>query len=101
MKIKYALPVAQMVLAATLLWGDHSLSRSAYRVCGGAAPRPAFSLLVAINMPVDLPRIVWDRYLSYPWDAFILIEAVGLFWYWIALNAPSWRRRRNVFSSWW
>lgn len=100
MKIKHALPLIQMMLAATLLWWDHSLSRAAHRVCDMASPGPAFSLLVAINSPVNLPRIVWERYLPYSWSVFTLIAAVGLFWYCIALNVRSWRRRQTVFSSW-
>ena len=100
MKTKYALPLVQMMLAATLLWWDHTLSRAANRVCDMAGPSPAFGLLVAINLPVNLPRIVWERYLPYSWSVFIMIAAVGLFWYWIALNVHSWRRRQTVFSSW-
>ena len=101
MKIKYALPVAQMMLATTLLWWDHLLSRVADRACDMAGPTPAFSLLVAINMPVNLLRVVWYRHVPYPLEDFILIAAVGLFWYWIARNVASWRQRRTLFSSWW
>ncbi len=100
MKIKYALPLGQMILTAGLLWWDHSLSRAANRVCDMAGPSPAFSLLVAINLPVNLPRIIWERYLPYSWSVFTLIAVVGLFWYWIALNVRSWRQRGTVLS-WW
>jgi hypothetical protein len=99
MKIRYALPLVQMLLAATLLWWDHLLSRVGDRACDMAGPTPAFSLLIAINMPVSLPRMAWYRHVPYPLEDFILIAAVGLFWYWVALNIPSWRR--TGFSSWW
>ena len=64
-------------------------------------PAPAFTLLVSINAPVAFPRALWSRYLPDPWDDLTLIAAVGLLWYWVALNIDSWRRSRTAVMFRW
>jgi hypothetical protein len=65
-------------------------------------PTPAFTVLISINAPLALPRSIWDRYLSsYKWSFAILVVAVGLFWYWIRLNAEVWRQQKQVLMFSW
>jgi hypothetical protein len=100
-KLKYTLPLAQMVLAFALLWWSNVLDLAARHVCDMPGPSPAFELLTSINAPVALARAFWYFHLPYLWDAGTLVVAVGLFWYWVALNIYSWRQRRTVFMFSW
>ena len=102
MKIKYVLPVVQMALAGALLWLDQVWFLAAVRKCDVPGPSsPAFGFLMSINAPLVLPRTVWDRYLPFYWSQAALIVSVGLLWYWLAGNVPTWWRRRFVFNSLW
>jgi hypothetical protein len=65
-------------------------------------PAPAFTLLLSINAPVTLVRILYrPLFLPDPWDDIILIVAIGLFWYYVALNINSWRERRTLLLFAW
>ena len=100
-KLKYALPLAQMVLAFALLWWSNTLDLAAKPNCDMPGPSPTFEILTSINAPVALARAFWYSHLPYLWDAGTLIVAVGLFWYWVALNIHSWRQRRTPFLFAW
>jgi len=96
-KLKYGLPLAQMALALALLLSAQRWDRAMMRLYDMPGPSPAFTLLVSINAPVGLARIFWFRYVPDPWDWVTFIAAVGLFWYWAALNVQSWREARMVY----
>jgi hypothetical protein len=95
-KFGHALPIVQMALAVALFrWSDISL-RAELRVADMPGPAPAFQMLTAINAPVCVARALWLRYLPGYWDYVILLLAIGLFWYGIALNIRSWREQRTL-----
>ena len=95
MKIKHTLPLVHITLALALLSWDYSWQK-VHRNWGAS---PAFSLLVGINAPVALGRALWSRHLPGWWDDGLLLVAVGLLWYWVALNLASWRQRRMAWVS--
>ena len=95
-KLKYALPLVQMVLAVGLLVSDHFWLRTAMRRADMPGQSPAFTLLVSINAPVALARAFVFRRLPDQWDKVTFTAAIGLLWYWVALNLDSWRKRRTV-----
>ena len=101
-KLKYLLPLLQMVLAIGLLRLSNSWVKAMRGVEDIPGPSPAFNLLVCINAPVGAARAFWFRYLPGYWVDLTFIVAIGLFWYWIALNINSWRERRMVVMfTWW
>src|SRR5271169_6615031 len=100
-KLKYALPIAQMLLALALLWQSRVWDKAARRTADMPGPSPEFTLLVSINFPVALARGLWLHYTPYFWDDALLIGGIGLLWCWVALNLYSWRRYRSVFTFSW
>jgi len=96
-KLKYTLPLSQMALAVVLLWWSQVWFKAVMRTADMPGPPPAFTLLIAINAPLALPRLLCIRHIFYPWDNVTLIAAVGLLWYWVALNTDSWRTHKAVF----
>jgi hypothetical protein len=96
MKIRYVLPPVQMAIAmALLLWND-TLLLASRRWCDMPGASPASRLLTSIDAPVALLSMAWDRYLSYPWNVAARLGAVGIFWYWVALNMEAWRERKEI-----
>ena len=85
-----------MAIALGLLWWSQVQFEADMRIMDMPGPAPAFTLLIAINGPAVLPRAFWANYLSTLWDDLALIAAVGLLWYWVALNIDAWRKRRTV-----
>ena len=106
-KLKYALPIGQIVLVLGLLRWSYLSSRAAQRICDMPGPDPAWKLAFSVNGPVFLARQFWsalrpstvafDPIVYFVVDDAMLIVAVGLFWYCVALNIYSWRLRRTVF----
>jgi hypothetical protein len=93
-RLKYLLPLAQMALAAALLRWAFLSDNALKGVVDMLGPNPAFTLFVSINAPVaTLAQRLWNR--DMPAD-FGLVAAVGIFWYWIALNIDSWNERRTL-----
>lgn len=106
-KLKYTLPILQMVLALTLLRLSYlSETRAKCDMCG---PGPAFDLLISINVPAALARdLLWrsayDGFgplVGFLLDDATLVAAVGLLWFWMALNFGAWRDRRTFFTFRW
>jgi hypothetical protein len=97
------LPAAQVALAVALLWWSSVLFFASHRGCDMPGTSPTYRVLLAINAPLFLPRAMWEYYLylSYIGTNAALIIAVGLFWYWVALNIRSWRRRRAMLMFSW
>jgi hypothetical protein len=85
-KLEYTLPLAQMPLAVALLLWTARWQRDMMRTQDMPGTPASFSLLVAINAPVALPRAFWSRYLHGWWDDISFVAIIGLFWYWVALN---------------
>jgi hypothetical protein len=94
-KLKYVLPLAQMALAVVLLRLSYLWMRTITH-SDSPGPDPAFSLLLSINAPAALARTLWSHRLPYLWDNVTFVAAIGMFWYWIALNIQSWRERRRT-----
>jgi hypothetical protein len=96
-----------MVLAVALLWWNQRLMLASRRVCDMPGPTPASSLLHSVNAPLALE--VWGAFLyklhiadnAELANEVALIAAVGLFWYWVALNIRSWQQRRTVLMFSW
>jgi hypothetical protein len=92
--------MAQIALTLTLLWATELWDKSVTRTdMPGAAP--AFSILVSLNAPIALPRSLVFMHMSDFWDNVTLIVAIGLLWYWVALNIQSWSQRRTVVMFSW
>jgi hypothetical protein len=106
-KVKYAMPVLQVFLASGLLRWSYIWTRAAERICDMPGSDPAWKLLLSVNAPVFLARGIchslapshsgFDPLVAFLVDDVLLVGAVGLFWYWVALNLYSWRSRRMVF----
>ena len=99
---RYVLPVAQMLIAVGLYrWSDATFTarmaaahtRSLMSVMG---PTPGFTFLVLLNAPISFLRSFFIRHLPEVWDRALLILAIGLFWYWIALNIEQFPVKRTV-----
>ena len=101
LKLKYALPLVQTLAAlALLVWTDR-WERALMRISDMPGTPPSFSILIAINAPLAVPRALAFRYLPGWWDDITLIVAIAAFWYWVALNIESWQlRRRILIFSW-
>ena len=101
LKLKYALPLVQTLVAlALLVWTDR-WERALMRIQDMPGTHPSFTLLIAINAPLAMPRMLVFRYLSGWWDDITLVVAVAAFWYWVSLNIESLRHGRGVFMFSW
>jgi hypothetical protein len=90
------LPAVQMVLTSALLWWTRQSFDSAAKVHLMAGTPAAFKLCMALNAPLALARVLWSGYRSRLPDDLIFIAAVGVLWYWVALNIEYWRQHRAV-----
>ena len=99
LKLKYVLPLVQTLLAVALLvWTDH-WERALMRIQDMPGTPPSFTLLIAINAPLALPRARAFRYLPGGdgwWDDITLVLAIWVFWHWVALSIESWQRGRHI-----
>lgn len=96
-RLRYVLPVAQMLLAVGLYyWSDLWLRASWEAWHSYRGPSPGFTLLVLLNAPLAFLRPFYTRHLSEVWDRAVLIVEIGLFWYCIALNIEKFPLKRTV-----
>jgi hypothetical protein len=58
-RLKHALPLAQMALALALMVWSQQWTKATWGIQDMPGPSPGFSLLIAINAPVALPRAFW------------------------------------------
>jgi hypothetical protein len=100
-KLRYALPAVQIAVAAGLLWWSDQWFKAQMRLQDMPGLAPAFTLCISINAPIALPRALLFRHLSAYWDYVVLVLAVGVLWYWVALNIESLRRGGNVLMFRW
>jgi len=101
LRLKYALPLVQTLVAVVLLVWTSRWERALMRIQDMPGTPPSFTLLIAINAPLAMPRMLVYRYLPGWWDAITLIVAIAVFWHWVALNIESWRRSRRPFLFSW
>jgi hypothetical protein len=91
--LRYALPLAQMALGVVLIQGWYSWLRAGM---AAQAPSPDHMLLLSINAPVSLARALWHNHVPDSWDNVAFILAIGIFWYWVALNILSLQERKAL-----
>jgi hypothetical protein len=92
-KLKYALPLAQMGLAAALA-RCHHVWEIATRYDDMPGPSPAFRLLHSIDWAVLL--VPGYRRMPFPWSGVTVVAVTGLLWYWVALNLSELHQGRRV-----
>ena len=100
MKLKVMLPAANIALRLLLLRWDNSLSHLA-GACDSPGPSPADRLLMSMNAPLIFQLRIWYYSFSYPWNVAMEMIAVGLLWYWVAVNISSWRSGGNMITLSW
>ena len=88
-RLKYALPLAQMALAVALIWQSFRELAGAH-IKGGSTP--AFGLLVLINPPAAMLRRLWFNYVDNPWDNVMFVASVGVFWCLVGFSIDSWQK---------
>jgi hypothetical protein len=99
MKLKYLLPAANVVLRLLLLRWNNSLWHLVR--CDAPGPSGVDRLLMSMNAPLIFQLRAWYDTFSYPWNVVTELVAVGLFWYWIALNISSWRSGGSMITFSW
>jgi hypothetical protein len=92
-RLKYALPLAQMALAFALIWLSRRELAAAHIHAGRT---PAFDLLALINPPAAILRGSWFNYVDYPWSDALFVASIGVFWYLFGLSIDYWRKRKTV-----
>jgi hypothetical protein len=97
LKLKYALPLVQTLVAVALLVWTDRWERALMRTQDMPGTPPSFSLLIAINAPLAMPRALIFRYLPGWRDDITLVLAIAVFWYWVSLNIESWQQSRRLF----
>jgi hypothetical protein len=96
LRLKYALPLAQMGLAVVFLRLEF-VNELAWRLADSRGFHPAFILLLCLNLPVTVPlKLTLYGYLPTLWFDAILVAAIGAFWYWVALWMHSYHERRTL-----
>lgn len=100
-RLKYILPPLQMLLAITLVAFTWHWERVLARFQDMPGTPPSFTLLMAINAPLLIPRLLLSDYLRGWWDPITLVAAIGMFWYWVSLNIGSWQRSHRLCTFSW
>jgi hypothetical protein len=101
LKLKYALPLVQTLVAVSLLVWTDRWETALMRIQDMPGTPPSFTLLIAINAPLAMPRALVFRYLPGRWDDITLVLAIAVFWYWVSLNIESWQQSRRLFLFSW
>lgn len=68
LKLKYELPLVQTLVAVALLVWTDRWERALMQIQDMPGTPPSFTLLIAINAPLALPRALLFRYLPGWWD---------------------------------
>ena len=100
-KLRYVLPIVQTFLAVALLVWTDRWERALMRIQDMPGAPPSFTLLIAINAPLAVPRALAFRYLPGWLDHITLVVAIAMFWLWVSLNIESWQQSRRVFMFSW
>jgi hypothetical protein len=94
MRLKYALPLANMAVAVALFWWSDQWLKAAMRIYDSPGTHPAFTLALLINGPATLARMFWFSYVSQMWDYVLFVLVVGITWWWIGIGLTRWREGR-------
>jgi hypothetical protein len=78
-KLKYALPLAQMALAVVLLWRSQLWMTTAARLNDVPGPAPPFTLLMSMNPPVALVHGLVYWHFSPLWELGVSVATIGFF----------------------
>ncbi|SPF47119.1 membrane hypothetical protein [Candidatus Sulfotelmatobacter kueseliae] len=99
-RLRYVLPVAQILLAIGLFAWSDAWFREARRHSTMPGPSPGFTILISLNAPLALPRELYYRHTAIPelYDRVVLLCGIALLWYWVARNIEGWRERRTVVT---
>jgi len=97
-KLRYAMPLAQMGLAAVLAWCHH-LWQMAVVSSDSPGPSPAGRLLHSIDWPVLF--VPYYGVMRFPWDSVTAVAVAGLLWYWVALNPGEFRQHKRILMFKW
>ncbi|MGD0162429.1 MAG: hypothetical protein ABSB39_08150 [Candidatus Sulfotelmatobacter sp.] len=101
LKLKYALPLVQTLVAVALLVWTDRWETALTRLNDMPGAPPSFTLLIAINAPLAMPRALVFPHLPGLWRDITFVLAIAVLWYWVALNIESWQqRRRFLMFSW-
>jgi hypothetical protein len=101
MKLKYALPLVQTLAAVSLLVWTDRWERALMRVHEMPGNPPSFTLLIAINAPLAMPRALVFPYLPGLWRDITFVLAIAMLWYWVSLNIESWQQNRRILMFSW
>jgi hypothetical protein len=97
-RLRYALPLGQMTLAAVCLRLEF-LNGVAQRGADSRGLSPAFLLLECFDFPVSFPlKLTLYGYLPALWFGAFSVAAIGMFWYWVALWIDRYNKRRPLFQ---
>lgn len=94
-KLRYVLPLAQMILAAVTIWWFYLWINLADRIYDSPGSPVGFNAVLLMNAPVSIARSLFYQ-LSPQWSDSMYVASVGILWYWVALNVDSWYERRRV-----
>ncbi len=100
-KLKYLLPLLQILVAIALLIWSYRWQLALMRIGDMPGPPPSFRLLIAINAPLAVFRAQVLSGLPGCWGDIIFIPAIGMFWYGVSLNIESWQQTRRVLMFSW
>jgi hypothetical protein len=101
LKLKYSLPLVQVLVAVALLVWTARWERSLMRLNDMPGTPPSFTLLIAINAPLAVPSALVFRCLPGWWADIALLVAIAVFWCWAALNIESWQQSRRILMFSW
>ena len=97
-RLRYLLPVAQILVAIGLYaWSDATF-REARRHSTMSGPTLGFTILMSMNIPLALPRELYYGHtcILEVYDRVLLLCGIGLLWYWVGRNIEGWKERRSV-----
>jgi hypothetical protein len=98
LKLRYVLPLIQIALAVVLLWQSQVWFEAVRHRFDMPGTAPHSLLLLAINAPITVLRVLWYRHMNYYMDMAILIAMIGILWYWVGLNVESLRTSGQVLA---
>lgn len=102
-RLRYLLPVVQILIAIALYaWSDATF-REMRRHSTGSGTTIGFTILMSLNAPLALPRGLYYGHagISELYDRVVLFLGITLLWYWVGRNLESWKERRTVLFFRW
>lgn len=94
-KLRYILPMGQMILAFVTIWWYNIWIHLAERIQDFPGKPVGYNAVLLMNAPVSVARhLFYD--LSPRWSDAMYVVSVGLLWYWVGLNMDFWYQRRTI-----